>query len=115
MKKITTMILVFALAVCASACRGDDVSDQITNIAQMDNEDIQSVKNAIPSAYPNTTYGEAFEDFFAYPSWKYFEGRHEGPDDDGEALEYAGEYVGMDGYDECLGILLAYSYIKVID
>ena len=102
MKRIISLILILSLTVCTCACRGDDVSDQITNIAQMDNENIQSVKNAIPSAYPSTTYGEAFEDFFAYPSWKYFEGRHEGPDDDGDGepdyIKEKVEVVEFTGY-----------------
>ncbi|MBR6643991.1 MAG: hypothetical protein IKL28_10090 [Lachnospiraceae bacterium] len=37
------------------------------------NENIQFVKEGTNSAYPGTTYGEAFDDFFSSPRWSYFE------------------------------------------
>ena len=36
------------------------------------NENIQFVKRGTNSAYPNTTYGKAFDAFFADPTWGYF-------------------------------------------
>lgn len=37
-----------------------------------DSEYIDFVKEGHPNSYPNSTYGEAFDDFFSEPSWKYF-------------------------------------------
>lgn len=40
----------------------------------IDNKDIKiySVKNGYPFIYPNITYGQAFDEFFADPEWDYF-------------------------------------------
>jgi hypothetical protein len=40
------------------------------------NEYVQQVKTASPYAYPDKTYGEAFDSFFKNPKWKYFEGEN---------------------------------------
>ena len=42
------------------------------------------VKNGTNSNYPTVTYGEAFDEFFENPSWRYFTGTQDGPDDDGD-------------------------------
>lgn len=34
---------------------------------------IETVKNAHPENFPRCTYGQAFEEFFTSPEWKYFE------------------------------------------
>lgn len=50
------------------------------------NENIQFVKSGTNSAYPNTTYGEAFDNFFDHPKWGYF------TTDSGEdVVEFTGE------------------------
>ena len=53
---------------------------------------IGTVKLGSPIAYPNQTYGEAFENFFSSPKWKYFQS------DDGEDIvEFTGKcnYLGL--------------------
>ena len=50
----------------------DNTKDQISNVVDSNNKYVQGVKNAIPKQYPNTTYGDAFKDFFGSPTWKYF-------------------------------------------
>jgi hypothetical protein len=42
------------------------------------------VKSGTNNSYPGITYEEAFENFFAYPTWEYFKGTQDGPDDDGD-------------------------------
>lgn len=97
MKKIILIVLAvlaafFLLSTCTQSAPKDtqkkaestakEVADQVTNIADSDNEYVLAVKNGINSNYPDTTYGEAFDNFFSYPTWKYFNGTLEGPDDD---------------------------------
>ena len=79
--------MVLSASVFLAACSEedvDDVTDQIQNVAQMEDPNVVGVKNGHPSNYPDQTYGEAFGNFFAYPTWKYFKGEKEGPDDDGD-------------------------------
>lgn len=62
-----------------------DLADAIINIINGENEEhIQGVKGGTNSAYPSVTYGEAFENFFSNPSWRYFVGTQDGPDEDGD-------------------------------
>lgn len=61
-----------------------EVADQTANIRDSEEEHVLSVKGGHPESYPNATYGKAFEDFFAYPTWKYFKGTKEGSDEDGD-------------------------------
>lgn len=61
-----------------------EVVDQTANIRDSEDEHVLSVKGGHPESYPNATYGKAFEDFFAYPTWKYFKGTKEGSDEDGD-------------------------------
>lgn len=61
-----------------------EVADQAANIRDSEEEHVLSVKGGHPESYPNATYGKAFEDFFAYPTWKYFKGTKEGSDEDGD-------------------------------
>ena len=34
--------------------------------------------------YPGIIYGDAFENFFSSPTWKYFKGTQEGTDDNSD-------------------------------
>ena len=61
-----------------------DITDQIANVAQMDNEYINIVKNTKPDYNYDITYEQALSEFLSMPSWKYFVGSIEGPDDDGD-------------------------------
>ena len=77
---LVTLIFIFSL----SSCDMGDVTDQLQNIAQSNDEDVLGVKNAYYSNDTDITYGEAFDDFFAYPTWKSFVGTKEGTDEDGD-------------------------------
>ncbi len=52
---------------------------------------IDYVKEGYPEAYPNITYGEAFDSFFGEPSWKYFV-----TENDEDVVEFAGQCFFMD-------------------
>lgn len=54
----------------------EEVVDQAENIADSEEEHVLSVKNGYPEAYPEITFGEAFDNFFGAPTWKYFEGEN---------------------------------------
>lgn len=61
-----------------------EIVDQTANIADSEDEHVLMVKNGHPESYPETTYQEAFEKFFSYPTWKYFVGIKNGLDEDGD-------------------------------
>jgi hypothetical protein len=86
MKKMISGLLMATLSLGLCACGAeavvDDVKDQVSNVVQADDENVLAVKGGTPNSYPEITYGDAFENFFAYPTWKYFKGTQEGPDDD---------------------------------
>lgn len=87
MKKLTIIIFVILMLLMLSGCNDySDITDQVANVAQMENENVLGVKNGTNSNYPSITYGEAFENFFSYPTWKYFEGIQEGEDTDGDGV-----------------------------
>jgi hypothetical protein len=83
-----TKTIGFALAISMSvalcACGASDISDQVANVVQAEDEHVLAVKGGTPNAYPDKKFGEAFEDFFGSPTWRYFVGTKEGPDDDGD-------------------------------
>lgn len=89
MKKIGCILLIAAMTMGMAACGGsnnkaDDAVDQVANVVQADDENVLFVKEGTNSNYSDVTYGEAFEAFFKTPTWKYFKGTKEGPDDDGD-------------------------------
>ncbi len=109
MKKlmIGLFVLTMLITLCGCGDMGEQLKDNIIEDAQfaIDNdpsidkeltqdivdalkgeneEHIQFVKGGTNTAYPGVTYEEAFENFFTDPSWKYFKGTQEGPDDDGD-------------------------------
>lgn len=81
---ILLSVIGIVCAVCITGCSGSDVTDQVANVAQAEDEHILSVKNGTNSEHPNTTYGEAFDSYFGSPAWKYFKGTKEGTDEDGD-------------------------------
>lgn len=96
MKRLFSLFLALMIALNVCACGADDISDQVANIAQMEDEHVRGVKGGIPNAYPDKTYGEAFDSFFAAPTWKYFVGTKEGPDEDGDGKpDYTEENVDV--------------------
>lgn len=43
------------------------------SLSVIGSQHIETVKNAHPENFPRCTYGQAFEEFFTSPEWKYFE------------------------------------------
>ncbi len=101
MKKKLTAILIPAVILCcmAGGCSQEtakdvqkqaediakEVADQTENIADREEEHVLGVKNGHPDVYPEITYGEAFDSFFASPTWKYFESK-----DGQDVVEFTG-------------------------
>ncbi|MBQ7264671.1 MAG: hypothetical protein IJS61_01080 [Firmicutes bacterium] len=96
-KNLLTMVtLCLLLCACSSNSVVSDATDQVANVVQADNENVLKVKNGTNSNYPDITYGEAFGSFFSSPTWKYFKGTQEGPDDDGDGKpDYTKEDVDV--------------------
>lgn len=63
---------------------GFDLGVVFDTIKGENEEHIIAVKNGASSNYPDITYGEAFNNYFARPSWRYFVGTISGPDEDGD-------------------------------
>jgi hypothetical protein len=83
-RKIMSIAMAIIMSLLMCACGTSDVTDQVANVVQAEDEHVIGVKEATPTAYPGKTYGEAFENFFGSPTWKYFVGTKEGPDEDGD-------------------------------
>ena len=58
------------------------VEDVVTE--NIEDPHVTAVKNGTNSNYAGVTYGQAFDNFFGNPEWRYFKGTSEGPDDDGD-------------------------------
>lgn len=103
-KKILYFILVMLLIPAMTGCFADDIVEEGANKIQQEDENVLLVKEGHPNAYPDKTYGEAFEDFFGEPTWEYFVGTKEGPDEDGDGnpdyTEEGVEIVEFTGYCE---------------
>ncbi len=88
-KKKTTKGWGIALAIVLLICLfhyfiGDDSP-------VIEDRHITFVKNGSPSAYPDITYGEAFDSFFSNADWRYFEST------DGEdVVEFTGDCIYRD-------------------
>lgn len=50
-----------------------------------DNKYVKLVKTTVPDGYPGITYGDAFDNFFTNPTWKYFES-----DKNEDVVEFSG-------------------------
>ena len=95
-KKIVECMMLALLCLLMTGCNESDVTDQITNVVQAEDENVLGVKGGTSSAYPGITYGEAFDNFFGSPTWKYFQGTQKGPDDDGDGEpDYVEENVDV--------------------
>lgn len=62
----------------------DDNESETDRFTPSEDIYVLGVKGGIPVDYPGKTYGEAFENFFGSPTWKYFVGTKEGADEDGD-------------------------------
>ncbi len=81
---ILCMVFFFGLCACGASKVVDDITDQTANVVQSQNKNVLGVKGGTRSDYPAITYEKAFEEFFSSPTWKYFKGTQEGPDEDGD-------------------------------
>lgn len=82
-KELSVVVLLCLLGVSAG-CSESDVTDQVANVVQAEDEHVLSVKGGTNSSYPGKTIGEAFDNFFGSPTWKYFKGTKESTDEDGD-------------------------------
>lgn len=100
-RKMTALLLVSVMLVGTAGCSAetDDVTDQAMNLIQSEEEHILKIKNAYNSNYAGKTYGEAFDDFFSQPAWKYFEGSHEMEDGTKKVSDIV-EFTGYCTYKE---------------
>ncbi len=62
----------------------DDNESETDRFTPSEDIHVLGVKGGTPVDYPGKTYGEAFENFFGSPTWKYFVGTKEGADEDGD-------------------------------
>lgn len=100
MKKKMCYMLICCFMSCFSlgcSSKADQIANDVVNdIVGNENENVAAVKNGISEAYPDTTYGEAFEKYFGSPKWEYFKGTKEGPDDDGDGKpDYTEENIDI--------------------
>lgn len=84
MKKIHYLCMISVILVFLTGCSETDITDQMANIKNAKEEHVLSVKGGSPVGHPDMTFGEAFDNFFAYPTWQYFVGIQEGYDEDGD-------------------------------
>lgn len=63
-----------------------NTNSNVSSVLQSENEYVIAVKNGSPFAYPDKTYGEAFESFFGSPKWEYFLGTKEGLDENNDGV-----------------------------
>lgn len=80
------VITLIALALAEIKNLAGNENSNGSSVFQSENEYVASVKNGSPLAYPDKTYGEAFENFFGSPKWKYFLGTKEGLDEDSDGV-----------------------------
>lgn len=101
-RRVVACILLSMLAVSFEGCNESDITDQVANVVQAENENVLFVKEGVPDKYPDKTYGEAFESFFISPTWKYFEGTLERTDENGDGepdgTEENADIVEFTGY-----------------
>ncbi len=66
----------------------DEINKSIDNSIHEDDIDyhVEMVKNGTSFDYPDITYGEAFEAFFAEPRWKYFQAEASKDDQESEEI-----------------------------
>lgn len=85
-KKFAAILLAIMVTVvaasCLTACDDTDDSSGSTVKTSAEDDTIKMLKDGYPQDGTEITYGEAFEAFFANPTWNHFTGTRNGPDDD---------------------------------
>lgn len=93
-KRKISVVLALSLIICG--CSKSDITDQVANVTQSEEPHILSVKGGSPYSYPDKEFGTTFDSFFSSPTWKYFVGTKEGPDEDGDGkADYTEENVDI--------------------
>lgn len=90
-RKIVILLLTFLCVLCFAGCDETDVEDNVRNVTDALDEHVIGVKDGYPEVIPEITYGEAFENFFGNPTWKYFEST-----DGKDVVEFTGRCTYMD-------------------
>lgn len=96
MKKIISFAIALSLIVSLAGCgkTSDNAAsgtDGIIGKTNVEDPNVTAVKNGSLSAYPNKTYGAAFESFFTSPEWIYFKGSKAGSDEgEYDIVEFTG-------------------------
>lgn len=98
---LRTTIISCSLFLLLSACSADaennlsnatqNVKDQVSNVRDKDNPTVLLVKNGSFTDHPEKSIGNAFQEFFGSPTWKYF---------DGETGEKVVEFTGRMMYQD---------------
>lgn len=79
--------IILLFVICLKSLDGSmgDVSSQLQG--EEDEEKISVVRDGSPELIPHITYGEAYKNFFADPTWRYFVANDE---DESEVVEFVG-------------------------
>jgi len=99
MKRYVVFLAIVSLMFLFAGCsiNSEDIKDQIADAVQAEDEHVLGVKYGTNPNYPDITYAEAFEAFFSYPTWKYFEGStSEEPDVINDVVEFTGRCMYKD-------------------
>lgn len=72
MEKRTKMLIVLTvfLSLLLAGCGGDEKANVVTSLDQRTNV----VRDGQLNDHPNVKIGDAYDEFFSNPQWKYFEG-----------------------------------------
>ena len=103
-KRIIGVCLIVFLLV---GCNTEQLENKVKNSVASTNIYVQSVKTGHNFYYENVSYEQAFHNFFANPTWRYFNGTQDGPDDNGDGepdyyvenvdvVEFTGECTYLD-------------------
>lgn len=85
MKKIL-FIFMALIVLTILGCSSQDAADKIQNLTDKNNENVLMVKNGHPEIYPDSKYGESFDNFFGSPTWVYFKS-----EDGQDVVEFTGD------------------------
>ena len=77
------IVILLLCSILLVGCSSETGQNKVDNNI-FENEFVKSVKNGTSFTYPEVTYAEAFHSFFANPTWRYFNGTQDGPDEDGD-------------------------------
>ncbi len=98
MRKLLFLFFVCLLALSLASC-SQSVNNTINYAAdkiQPDDVHVLMVKGGKPEKYPDITFGEAFDNFFGTPSWKYFQGTQDDSEEVFDVVEFSGTCLYQD-------------------